>query len=281
MQRTLSIVPALLAVVALSVGCEAIGTLEGSIGLGPSVGGEGGASGGSTLSPFLVNGQIDTGHPSVGKLHSGNSACTATLIGSRTVLTAGHCVGSGTVRFVVGGQTYYAAQVKRHHAYGGGNANDVAVVILQQQVSNVTPSPIATKSPNVGQHIVLVGYGNTHEGSGNYGTKRMGTNNISSVGGTTFSFQGSSGNQSNVCNGDSGGPTFAEYGAGNEVVVGVHSTKHGVCGSGGTDMRVDSYKDWIVQMGGSDVRLAGDPAPPGGGTPPPNPPAPPPRRRRR
>ncbi|MBU0608608.1 MAG: trypsin-like serine protease [Armatimonadetes bacterium] len=276
MQNRSRILVVAIASLALLAGCEAIGVLEGTTGEGPSVEGGGSGGGGASLSPFIVNGQIDTGHPAVGKLYAGGSACTATLVGTKTVLTAGHCVDGGSIRFEVGGYKYNAAQVKRHEYYGGGNSNDVALVILSQAVTNVTPMPIATKAPTVGQNIVLVGFGNTSEGSGNYGTKRMGNNTISSLGNTTLSFNGSSGAKSNICNGDSGGPTFAEYGAGNEVVIGVHSTKAGTCGYGGTDMRVDAYKEWIVKNGGSDVKLAGDPTPPGGNPPPPNEPAPPP-----
>lgn len=276
MQRRNAILAATISSLLLFVGCDAVGVFEGQMGEGPAVEGGGAGNGGASLSPFLVNGQIDTGHPAVGKLYAGNSACTATLVGSRTVLTAGHCVDGGSVSFEVGGFKYNAQQIKRHEYYGGGNSNDVALVILSQTVNNVAPMPIATKAPSVGQNIVLVGFGNTYEGSGNYGTKRMGNNTISQVGNTTFSFNGSTNGKSNVCNGDSGGPTFGEYGAGNEVVIGVHSTKAGTCGSGGTDMRVDAYKDWIVKNGGSDVKLAGDATPPGGNTPPPNNPAPPP-----
>ena len=89
--------------------------LEGIISSGiddqPAINGD--SSGGVTLTPYITDGQSDTGHLSVGKLSSGGAACTATLIGSRTVLTAGHCVGYSAT-FTIGGTKYYSQAVYRH-----------------------------------------------------------------------------------------------------------------------------------------------------------------------
>jgi len=226
---------------------------------------------GASLSPYITNGTFDPAHPTVGILASGSARCSATLIGQRTVLTAGHCVKTTSVSFTVEGQKYASAQVIRHPGYAGGNQNDLAVVILQQSVVGVAPSPVNTSPVQVGQSIILVGYGKTGEYSGGFGTKRVGHNSISSVGSTTFKFKG----QSNVCNGDSGGPTFVLDSNGQELVAGVHSTKSGVCGSGGTDMRVDAYQQWITTVAGGDVAKPGagsSPAPPPQGSSPAPPP---------
>lgn len=272
-----------IAALLLASGCGAIGTFEGMIGEEPASAGEGTTptDEGGTLSPFLVNGQADHGHPSVGRLSSGVGQCTATLVGPRIVLTAGHCVDGGSTTFRVNNHTYYSQQVVRHPNYGGGNSNDVALVILTQTVSGVTPSPVSTQTPHVGQAIVLVGFGKEST-NGTYGTKRMGTNTIASVASTTFHFVAGPNADTTVCNGDSGGPTFALLG-GQEVVVGVHSTKDGsACGNGGTDMRVDAYENWLVPQSGGTIVLAGNtqpnpptPNPPPAPTPPPpTPPAP-------
>jgi len=250
----------------LALGCDPDGTILeiGGIGEGPASSGDN--DDGINLDPFITDGQADHGHPSAGQL----SGCTGTLIGKRTVLTAGHCVGSYGY-FKVNGQKIYSKRIYRHPSYGGGNRNDVAVMILKQDVQGVQPTPIATQAPTNGMAITLVGFGKTGEYKKDYGTKRFTTNTIYRVYSSIFSFKGSK----NICNGDSGGPTYATYG-GQEVVIGVHSTKSGWCGNGGNDMRVDKYVSWIKQVAGSDVVLQGQ----GGGAPkppkqPPKPPTPP------
>lgn len=213
-------------------------------------------------SPKITGGTTDSGHPTAGTLLSGSSACTATLIGNHTVLTAGHCIKSILPTFTTSGASYKAIAVTRHPSYGGGNNNDVAIVVLGEDVAGVTPTPINTQMVTVGQAITLVGYGLSGTGGG-FGTKRVGTNTISSVGATTFKFLGNS----NVCDGDSGGPTYVEIN-GEELVAGVHSTRSGSgCGSGGTDMRVDAYQDWIMDTAEGDVALPGTGLPPGGNLP--------------
>ena len=252
--------------------CEPVGIGGGELGGDPAVNDN--SAPGASLSPFITDGQPDPGHPSVGKLSSSGAACTATLVGKRTVLTAGHCVKSGTTTFTVNNQKYYANQIIRHPSYGGGNSNDVALVILQQEPQGVARSPIATQVPTDGQVITLVGFGKTSENASDYGTKRYTTNTISRVYSSIFSIKGSK----NICNGDSGGPTFAQYG-GQEVVIGVHSTKSGWCGNGGNDMRVDRYVSWIKQSAGGDVIIQGQGGGggnPGGGAPTPSPGQPPP-----
>jgi uncharacterized protein YkwD len=251
----------------LTAGCGPTGEISESGGIGEGPASSGDQDDGINLDPFITDGQVDPGHPSTGQL----SGCTGTLIGKRTVLTAGHCVGSSGY-FKVGGQKYYSAKIYRHPSYGGGNRNDVAVMILKQDVQGVTPSPIATQAPQDGQAITLVGFGKTGENKSDYGTKRFTTNTIYRVYSSIFSFKGSK----NICNGDSGGPTFAQYG-GQEVVIGVHSTKSGWCGNGGNDMRVDKYVSWIQQKAGNDVVLQGQGGnnPPQNPNPPPTPPTPP------
>ncbi len=247
------------------LGCGPTGeiTISG-VGEGPASSGDN--DDGINLDPFITDGQADPGHPSVALL----SGCTGTLIGKRTVLTAGHCVGySGYAK--LGGSTYYTSKIYRHPSYGGGNYNDVAVMILKQEVQGITPTPIATQVPQVGQAITLVGFGKTGENSGGYGTKRFTTNTISKVRTSTLSYYG----KKNICNGDSGGPTFVNYG-GQEVTIGVHSTKSGWCGNGGTDMRVDRYVQWIQKVAGNDVVLQGSKPPPKNPNPPTPPPTPPP-----
>jgi len=216
----------------------------------------------------VVNGQAHSGHPSAGKLTTSNSLCTATLVGKKTVVTAAHCVNTyGSHTFTVGGTAYQATKAVRHPQYSSYSiTNDIAIVILQTAPS-VQPTPISTAAPSVGTEITIVGYGKTSEYQSDAGTKRMAKANIAEVTSTRIRIpQSTDSTMGNICNGDSGGPSYATLG-GVEVVVGVHSTKSGACGSGGHDTRVDAFADWVAQASGGDVQK--------GGTGPPPPPPPP------
>ncbi len=225
--------------------------------------------------PYVVNGQPHSGHPSAGKLTTSGSLCTATLIGKKTVLTAAHCVSPGASHTFTtdDGVKHLSAKVVRHPSYNSYQiTNDVAVIILQTEPA-VAPMPINITAPSSGLEVTIVGFGKTSEYSEDAGVKRMAKNKIASVNSTQFSIAGSS-TLGNLCNGDSGGPSYAIVN-GVEVDIGVHSTKSGACGSGSTDMRVDAYADWITQTASGDVVKPGAaPTPPGPTPPDTTPPAP-------
>lgn len=206
----------------------------------------------------IVNGRIDERFPAIGILKSGNGVgCTATLIGSQTVLTAGHCVdNASSVSFLVGGlkdRTILAKSVTIHPHYDGGNNADLAVVHLESAVTDVAPLSLSQHAPYVGQSITIFGFGASHE-SGEmpknneilpkFGVKQSALNTVERVYDELFSFVGTGGN---VCDGDSGGPTLATVN-GETVVIGVHSTKAGICGEMGLDTRIDMFRPWINQV---------------------------------
>ncbi|MCC6747383.1 MAG: trypsin-like serine protease [Deltaproteobacteria bacterium] len=218
----------------------------------------------------IVNGQTYGGHPSVGLLRIGaQSICTATLVGKKTVLTAGHCVvvGAPASAYVLelGGQRYPAASVVRHPEFSQNSKTsppqkDLTVVLLAS-APPVTPSAISAVAPAVGLELTLVGFGVIAEppagqqGEG-AGTKRMARNKIASVTETEVVFVGSTGAVGNTCYGDSGGPAFATIN-GQEVQVGVTSWGKAPCGTEAHDARVDRYVDWISQTAGGDVVTGG------------------------
>ena len=205
----------------------------------------------------LQAGSSDSGHPAVGVLRAGSGACTATLIGRATVLTAAHCVRTRQVQFIVcpestvcdarRGRVYDSTQVLVHPDYRGiqGDQHDIAIVLLNAIVSETTPTAINTAAlePIVGWPITLIGFGQP-----GFGTRRVGDNTIATVAAQTFTYRG----LPNVDHGDSGGPTMIVGSDGAERVIGVHSTKGT---SGGTDIRVDVFADWIVESAASDVLL--------------------------
>jgi hypothetical protein len=217
----------------------------------------------------IVNGTPTDLFPQVGALlASGVSACTATLIGSRTVLTAAHCVaGRASISFHPAGDSgpsYRVAHVAIHPSYNGGNVADLALLTLEGALPGVKPLPLAERPVSIGEQIRLLGFGRTAEVDGEpFGTKRMAYNQVARLEPQIFRVFGADGLWGNICDGDSGGPSLAER-EGELRLVGVHSTKSGACGVEGADMRVDAFLTWIVQNAASDVTLPSgrDPVPP-------------------
>jgi hypothetical protein len=210
----------------------------------------------------IVNGQSYSGRPWVGKINDPQGGfCTGTLVGKKTVLTAGHCVESGTsYTFQIQGGTYAVSKALRHPQYnenvmnnGGYNANDLALMFLSQ-APNVAPAAISTAAPTVGLPLTIVGYGVTSENGQDDG-RRIGQNAVGWVSATELGWNGSS-TTSTTCYGDSGGPAFATIN-GQEVQISICSRGTDVCGVDDVQTRVDTYVSWIVATANGDVTQGG------------------------
>ncbi len=204
----------------------------------------------------ITNGQPTSEYPYVGMLRIGSSGlCTATLVGKKTVLTAGHCImtqSASAYKFIVDGKTYLGAAVHRHPNFNSSTlVNDIALVILGD-APNVTPSPVASSPIAKGMEVTLVGYGVSQVNQSDTGTKRVAKNVITTVSNTRFSFEGSGGTKGSTCKGDSGGPAFAALN-GKFVQVGVTSAGQIPCGIVGYDTRVDAFVSWISETSQGDV----------------------------
>jgi hypothetical protein len=183
--------------------------------------------------------------------------CTSTLIGSRTLLTAAHCVDSA--RSVIahnapsdsqiqfGVNTYRALRWNTHPQWnpnGQDLRNDIAIILLERAPTNVNPKPWNNQSMSgtQGRAIRAVGYGNTMPGSGN-GTRRQVNLTVAQLT-QQLIFMGD--NQSKgICQGDSGGPTFYTFPDGVERQVGIHSFTTSQTCTYGADTRVDAFASFV------------------------------------
>jgi hypothetical protein len=220
----------------------------------------------------ILNGVPDAGHPAVGML--GNIFCTATLVGSRTVLTAAHCLhDSNPYTFVLGEKTYPAAKVIPHpdwtevdslpelpNADWKFSINDIGVLLLADQVLGIEPMRLATQTPAVGQTVTLVGFGVTSTGGG--GQKNKVDNVVGNVGAGFVLFGnygGLTGGDGLTCTGDSGGPALVVE-DGEERVLAVHSMA--ICGKYSQCTRVAPYLDWLAKQSEGNLGVAADVTPP-------------------
>jgi secreted trypsin-like serine protease len=200
--------------------------------------------------------------------------CTGTLIAKNLVLTAGHCeCTNDNVRVIVGnnveGKGVNVARQVRHPKYQTNNENnDLMVLVLESEITDVPPRKIApSQMIDSATYARAVGFGNTDPaGTFGYGTKRQ--VNVPIV---SNSCQGSTNGQDDekayncdpgleliagkpmlakdTCTGDSGGPIYISDGQGNWLLAGATSRatpgQPNNCGDGGVYVRVDRYLDWI------------------------------------
>jgi hypothetical protein len=211
----------------------------------------------------ITNGKLHTGHPAVGKLifsRTGGTkqdgACTATLVGQRTVLTAAHCLGYPNTDFISGTLGYHSRASVIHPRFDKARPYeyDLGLVLLTSRPA-LTPAWVDTAKPTANTPVKMIGYGETSQGAGDT-ARRMASNSIASVKSLYFTIAGSSGTNGNACYGDSGGPVLLTR-TGQEVVAGVLSYITGACGTNTLVTRLDLYSAWLRRESGGDIRLHG------------------------
>jgi hypothetical protein len=186
----------------------------------------------------------------------GTGFCSGTLIGCQTFLTAAHCVctdnngntltgaaclkrpdlldPTGKLVFLQNAGNFSVSSISVDPEFSFGLRGDFAVLKLAQKVTGVAPSPIDTTArPPAGTAGTIVGFGLSGGNAFDVGIKRTGkvvTVNCPAdlVPATThvcWDYQkplGTPGNDSDTCEGDSGGPLFVDLGQG-PVLAGVTS----------------------------------------------------------
>lgn len=237
------------------------------------------------VQPRIVNGVVTGDFPTTGALltpanpNLARLACSGTLIGCETFLTAAHCVcptdgldctganppdPSAYLVYLQHAGFFTVSSIAVRSDYDFPVA-DIAVLKLGSAVTGVRPSPIDTTGVGLGVRGTIAGFGRTGGSSSDYGIKRAGEvitavcpPGISDVTSVCWEFSdpmGPPGEDSNTCNGDSGGPLFVDLGGG-PVVAGVTSggeafdclpTDHSF------DARVSFYSAWIQSEGGADL----------------------------
>jgi len=153
------------------------------------------------------------------------SVCTGTLLTSRQVLTAAHCYEeefSGIIvssSALVEGVDVPIVRVTTHPDVNIPQ-NDVAILELERDVAT-NPFPLIISTPlEVGSIISIFGYGVDEKGD--FGALRSGEMEVTGITSQVivarFSGQGS-----NICFGDSGGPALLTTSNGVSGIVGVTS----------------------------------------------------------
>jgi hypothetical protein len=215
----------------------------------------------------ITDGVTDTGHAPVGLILIGasggkaKSICTGTIVGSKTVLTATHCleVGENTL-FQHDKTLYQVVKMIRRTDWDPSSSKyrkDIGLAVLDKVIPNAPMYTLASVAPTKSGAVTLVGFGTTADGVKDAGTKRKASNTIAAVQSDYFTITGTGSGVGNACQGDSGGPVLATV-SGKTQILGVISASNAPCGSKSFHVRVDVFRSWLVQQAAGDIGGGGD-----------------------
>jgi hypothetical protein len=178
-------------------------------------------------SPMLIGGKAadPSEWPASVYARAGNAACSATLVGDRTLFMASHCMDDGGNVSFSAGANQYTARCSHHPEYRGNSTADWALCLVDRPVTGVPFEVLGVdKSVKVNDPLLLSGYGciKPGGGGGNDGIFRIGNASVRAIPySTTYDIVTKGG--AALCFGDSGGSAYLLMESGKRFIIGVNS----------------------------------------------------------
>lgn len=178
-------------------------------------------------SPMLIGGKAadPSEWPASVYARAGNAACSATLVGERTLFMASHCMDDGGKVTFSAGANQYTARCTHHPEYRGNSTADWALCLVDRPVTGIAFEVLGVdKTVSVNDPLLLSGYGciKPGGGGGNDGIFRIGN---AVVKGTPYgkSYDIVTKGGAALCFGDSGGSAYLLLEDGTRFIIGVNS----------------------------------------------------------
>ncbi|CAH0238324.1 hypothetical protein SRABI76_02936 [Microbacterium oxydans] len=210
-------------------------------------------------------------HPrtAIAKVRTGLGSCTGTLVDRSWVLTAASCFAADPASVVAGApaapaRVLFGPDVANDRTASGagdlgvkikelqpaGNGQDAVMVKLETPVDDITPMPLATTAPTVGESLAFTGYGRTSTVWVPL-TSHTNTYPVTALAPTSVTASASG---AALCVGDGGAPGIRTVGTAKSLVaIAAQSSQAGCLGSGVaagtasvTSTRIDAINPWIA-----------------------------------
>lgn len=159
----------------------------------------------------------------------GNGGCTSTAVGKNVILTAAHCIKSGSTGAISVGGKQLSLSCTNHPDYGAGNPSlDYSLCYVKEGLSGFAFETIGTSIayPRVGQSVTLLGYGCLSEGGvdASFGVLHVGSARLKRRPSGSSAFATTQGGAA-LCFGDSGGAAYFPFAgdASRRMIIGVNS----------------------------------------------------------